>query len=132
MVNSDRILRVRGGEGFQTDADGVQMSRSTGTTTSKSNATLRTRETMKRFFAAVMTVAFFAAGIASVSEAATCPDDVAAAKAALSKKMSEVQAPKSLAGARSVEQAPRGQETQAPRSLAGARSIEQAPRGQET
>ena len=41
---------------------------------------------MKRFFAAVMTVAFFAAGIATVSEAATCPDDVAAAKAALSKK----------------------------------------------
>src|SRR5262249_26465813 len=104
------------------------MSRSTGTTTSKSNATLRRRETMKRLCAVVMTVACTAAGLASVSQAATCPDDVAAAKAALNKKSAQVQAPKTLAGARSEErQAPRGQETQSPRG-----QETQSPRGQET
>src|SRR5262245_7822183 len=111
------------------------------TAAQRSNDVPTTRETMKRLFASAMAVAFFAAGIANVTEAATCPDDVAAAKAALNKKTSEVQAPKTRAGARSQElqnprgqdsQNPRGQETQAPRSLAGARSIEQSPRGQDS
>ncbi len=86
---------------------------------------------MRRFFAAVLAVAFIAPGLARVTEAAICPDDVAAAKAALNEG-AQGQAPKSLAGGRSKPrgygrgdqemQAPGGQETQAPRSLAGAKS----------
>src|SRR5262245_66113360 len=90
-------------------------SRSMGTAPSRSNDVATTREMMKRLFASAMAVAFFAAGIANVTEAATCPDDVAAAKAALNKKTSEGQAPKTLAGARSQAlHNPRGQDSQNP------------------
>src|SRR5206468_657904 len=69
-----------------------------------------------------------------------CPAEVGQAQAMLQKvsKAQEVQAPRSLAGARQEVQAPRtssqdvqaprGQEVQAPRSLAGSRQDVQAPR----
>src|SRR5437899_1319679 len=109
---------------------------------------------MKRFFAAIMSVAVFAA-LAPVADAQSqCPAEVGQAKAMLQKvsKAQDVQAPRSLAGARQDVQAPRsGQDTQAPRSgqdvqaprssqdiqaprsLAGAPQDVQAPRsGQDT
>ena len=86
-------------------------------------------DTMKKFFAVVMSAAMVA-GFAPVAQAqSSCPAEVAEAKAILSKKSStaraqDVQAPRSLAGARQ-EQAPRGQDVQAPRG-----QDVQAPRGQ--
>jgi len=104
---------------------------------------------MKKLFAAVLSVAVALSLSPAMGTAQTsCPAEVTQAKAMLSKKTAsvkpgDVQAPRSLAGARSSDatqaprgsqevQAPRGkQEVQAPRSLAGARSSDatQAPRG---
>ena len=106
---------------------------------------------MKKLFATVLSVAVamsLSPALAS-AQSTSCPAEVAQAKAMLSKKQvasinsQDVQAPRSLAGARSNEnvqsprgnqdvQSPRGnQDVQAPRSLAGARSNEnvQSPRG---
>src|ERR1044071_1500184 len=106
---------------------------------------------MKKLFAGVLSVAVamsLSPALAS-AQSTSCPAEVAQAKAMLSKKQvasinsQDVQAPRSLAGARSNEnvqsprgnqdlQSPRGnQDVQAPRSLAGARSNEnvQSPRG---
>ena len=106
---------------------------------------------MKRPFAALMSAFAMATFATATVEAqtASCPPEVAKAKAMISQqaKGQDVQAPRSLAGARQdpakagraqevqaprgqETQAPRGQEVQAPRSLAGAREV-QAPRGQE-
>jgi hypothetical protein len=100
---------------------------------------------IKRVFAAITSVAFFAA-LAPGAGAQTqqCPAEVGQAQAMLQKvskttqaaRGQDVQAPRSLAGARSSTQdvqAPRSstQDVQAPRSLAGARSSTQdvqAPR----
>jgi hypothetical protein len=88
-------------------------------------------DTMKRALAVVMSFAFLFV-FAPFVDAASCPPEVAKAKDMLTKKTStargqEVQAPRSLAGARTNEvQAPRGQEVQAPRG-----QEVQAPRGQE-
>jgi hypothetical protein len=102
---------------------------------------------MKRFFATLMSVAVLAT-FTPIGEAQTsCPAEVSKAKELLAArgavaKGQDVQAPRSLAGARGQDtqaprgqdsQAPRGQDTQAPRSLAGARGQDtQAPRGQDT
>jgi len=106
---------------------------------------------MKRTYAALMSAFALATFATATVEAQTgsCPPELAKAKAMISQqaKGQDVQAPRSLAGARQDPakagraqevqaprgqdvQAPRGQEVQAPRSLAGAREI-QAPRGQE-
>src|SRR5262245_27584121 len=105
----------------------------------------RERETMKKAFAVLMSVVFFAS-LAGLAEAQNCPPEVAKAKQLLTQKSGvakgqEVQAPRSLAGARVQDpqaqrgqdaQSPRGQDAQAPRSLAGARSVApQAQRGQD-
>ena len=90
---------------------------------------------MKRFFAVLMSVAVFGALAPAVDAQSSCPPEVAQAKAMFSKvaKGQDVQAPRSLAGARQDTQAPRAQDVQAPRSLAGARGQDvQAPRGQDT
>src|SRR5437867_9930021 len=104
---------------------------------------------MKKAFAAVLSVAVGLSLSPAVTTAqGSCPAEVAQAKDMLSKKTAsvkpdDIQAPRSLAGARSNEgvqsprgnqdvQSPRGnQDIQAPRSLAGARSNEgvQSPRG---
>ena len=106
---------------------------------------------MKKLFAAVLSVAVAVSLSPALTsaQATSCPAEVAQAKEMLSKKQvasinsQDVQAPRSLAGARSNEnvqsprgnqnvQSPRGsQDIQAPRSLAGARSNEnvQSPRG---
>ena len=89
---------------------------------------------MKRFLAVIMSVAVVAT-VAPVVDAQTqCPVEVSQAQAMLKKvsKAQDVQAPRSLAGARQDIQAPRagqdiqaprsGQDIQAPRSLAGAKS----------
>src|SRR5213596_2063251 len=89
---------------------------------------------MKRFFAAIMSVAVFGALAPAVEAQSSCPE-VEQAKAMFSKvaKAQDVQEPRSLAGARQDQQAPRSQDIQAPRSLAGARGQDvQAPRGQDT
>src|SRR6185503_7436992 len=98
---------------------------------------------MKRFFAAIMSVAVFAALAPVAGAQSQCPAEVGQAKTMLQKASAtqqqaargqDVQAPRSLAGARQQEtQAPRSstQDVQAPRSLAGARSSTQdvqAPR----
>ena len=80
--------------------------------------------------ATIVSVAFFAA-LAPMADAQTgCPAEVTKAKEMLAKKNvargQEIQAPRSLAGARQEIQAPRGQEVQAPRG-----QEVQAPRGQE-
>src|SRR5262249_849564 len=86
---------------------------------------------MKKFFAAAMRVAVMIE-IFPVATAAECPAEGAQAKDALAKKTGsargqDVQAPRSLAGARSQDiQAPRGQDVQAPRG-----QDVQAPRGQD-
>src|SRR2546428_9330045 len=121
----------------------------------------RKEHAMKKVMASatIVSVAFFAA-LAPMADAQTgCPAEVTKAKEMLAKKNvargQEIQAPRSLAGARQEiqaprgqevqaprgqevqaprgqeVQAPRGQEVQAPRSLAGARQEIQAPRGQE-
>src|SRR5947207_5847721 len=104
---------------------------------------------MKKLFAAVLSVAVALSLSPAVGTAqSNCPAEVTQAKDMLSKKTAsvkpdDIQAPRSLAGARSNEgvqsprgnqdvQSPRGnQDIQAPRSLAGARSNEgvQSPRG---
>src|SRR3989449_278347 len=89
---------------------------------------------MKRLFAVIMSVAVFGALAPTVDAQSACPE-VEQAKEMFAKvaKAQDVQAPRTLAGARQDTQAPRSQDVQAPRSLAGARSQDvQAPRGQET
>src|SRR5437763_1987624 len=87
---------------------------------------------MKRLFATLMSVAVVAA-FTPISEAQTsCPAEVTKAKQLLAQKGSvargqDTQAPRSLAGARQMDQAARGQDTQAPRG-----QDTQAPRGQDT
>ena len=97
---------------------------------------------MKRPFAALMSVFAMATFATATVEAqtASCPPEVAKAKAMISQqaKGQDVQAPRSLAGARQDPakagraqevqaprgqevQAPRGQEVQAPRSQAGSK-----------
>ena len=86
----------------------------------------------KRFFAVIMSVAVFAALAPVAGAQSQCPAEVGQAQAMLQKvsKVQDVQAPRSLAGARQQDvQAPRTtQDVQAPRSLAGARQDPQAPR----
>ena len=107
-------------EGFQVPSNKLR----------RTATTAKERDKMKRLFASILSVAVFVAFI-PVTEAAPCPPEVAQAKELLNKKTSkvqEIQAPRSLAGARGQEQqAPRGQEAQAPRG-----QETQAPRGQET
>src|SRR2546426_9182346 len=91
---------------------------------------------MKRFFAAIMSVAVFAALAPVAGAQSQCPAEVGKPQEMLQKvsKVQDVQAPGSLAGARQQDvQAPRtAQDVQAPRSLAGARQQDvQAPRGQD-
>src|SRR2546428_62995 len=75
---------------------------------------------MKRFFAAIMSVAVFAALAPVAGAQSQCPAEVGQAQAMLQKvsKVQDVQAPRSLAGARQDPQAPRSstQDVQAPRS----------------
>src|SRR5437899_1914400 len=92
----------------------------------------RKEHAMKKVMASatIVSVAFFAA-LAPMADAQTgCPAEVTKAKEMLAKKNvargQEIQAPRSLAGARQEIQAPRGQEVQAPRG-----QEVQAPRGQE-
>src|SRR5262249_61259203 len=86
---------------------------------------------MKRFLAAIMSVAVVAT-VAPVVDAQTqCPLEVSQAQAMLKKvsKAQDVQAPRSLAGSRQDIQAPRtGQDIQAPRSVPGVRQDRKAPR----
>src|SRR5712671_6194375 len=95
-------------------------------------------DSMKKVLASVLSVVTMVSLSATAGMAQTsCPPEVASAKAMLTQtaKSQDVQAPRSLAGARSQElQAPRSQELQAPRSqeLQAPRSQElQAPRSQE-
>jgi hypothetical protein len=86
---------------------------------------------MRKFLATLMIFFFFVALSPMVVQAASpCPPEVQAAKNMLTKqvaKSQDVQAPRSLAGARSQDiQAPRGQDVQAPRG-----QDVQAPRGQD-
>jgi hypothetical protein len=90
----------------------------------------RTEMTMRRLLAATMSVVTVLSLSATVGMAQTtsCPAEVAQAKAMLTQtsKSQDVQAPRSLAGARSQDvQAPRSQDVQAPRG-----QDVQAPRGQ--
>jgi hypothetical protein len=97
-------------------------------------------ETMNKLLAIIMTVAF--AALAPLAEAqASCPPEVARAKELLAQrsgtaKGQDVQAPRSLAGARQKpSEAPRGQDVQAPRgqeAQAPRGQDVQAPRGQDT
>jgi hypothetical protein len=109
---------------------------------------------MKKLFATLMSVAVLAT-FSPAGAQTSCPAEVTKAKEMLAAKSSvaksqDIQAPRSLAGARGQDsqaprgrdsqaprgqdtQAPRGQDVQAPRSLAGARGQDvQAPRGQDT
>src|SRR2546422_415563 len=90
------------------------------------------RQMTKRFFAAIMSVAVFAALAPVAGAQSQCPAEVGQAQTMLQKvsKVQDVQAPRSLAGARQDIQGPRTtQDVQAPRSLAGARQQDvQAPR----
>src|SRR5262245_58850745 len=96
----------------------------------------RGRGTMKKVLAAAMSVVFVFSLTAVVAAETACPE-VDKAKQMLTQKTGmakgqDIQAPRSLAGARQDVQAPRGQDVQAPRSLAGARGQDvQAPRGQD-
>ena len=90
---------------------------------------------MKRVMATatIVSVAFFAAFTPMADAQSACPPEVTKAKEMLAQKTvakgQDIQAPRSLAGARQEVQAPRGQEVQAPRgqevqaprSLAGAK-----------
>src|SRR5512145_1384366 len=85
----------------------------------------REQKTMKKLLAAAMSVVFVASLTAVAAAETACPE-VDKAKQMLTQKTGtaksqEIQAPRSLAGARQGVQAPRGQDVQAPRSLAGAR-----------
>ena len=105
---------------------------------------------MKRLFAAIMSVAVFGALAPAVDAQSSCPTEVQQAKEMFGKvaKTPDVQAPRTLAGARQEMQAPRGkedvqaprgkedvqaprgkQDVQAPRSDQGAGQAVQAPRG---
>ena len=82
---------------------------------------------MKRFFATLMSVAVLAT-FTPIGEAQTsCPAEVTKAKELLAArgavaKGQDVQAPRSLAGARGQDtQAPRGQDSQAPRAAAASK-----------
>src|SRR5438874_13666211 len=78
---------------------------------------------MKRLFAAIMSVAVFGAMAPAVDAQSSCPSEVQQAKEMFAKvaKTPDVQAPRTLAGARQEMQAPRGKEdVQAPRGHAGA------------
>src|SRR2546426_8223185 len=91
---------------------------------------------MKRLFAAIMSVAVCGALAPAVDAQSSCPSEVQQAKEMFAKvaKTRDVQAPRTLAGARQEMQAPRGKEdVKAPRSLAGARnqSEVQGPRGKQ-
>src|SRR3989442_5711631 len=100
---------------------------------------------MKRLFAAIMSVAVFGALAPVVDAQSSCPTEVQQAKEMFGKvaKTPDVQAPRTLAGARQEMQAPRRKEdVQAPRSHAGGRDQAggqaargkqggQAPRGKE-
>ena len=86
---------------------------------------------MRKLLATLMIFFLFVALSPMVVEAASsCPPEVQAAKDMLAKqvaKSQDVQAPRSLAGARSQDvQAPRSQDVQAPRG-----QDVQAPRGQD-
>ena len=87
---------------------------------------------MKRFFAAIMSIAVVAAMAPVANAQSQCPTEVSQAQAMLKKvsKAQDVQAPRSLAGSRQDiqaprsgqdTQAPRGQNTEAPRAVAGAK-----------
>src|SRR5881296_443175 len=89
------------------------------------------RQMTKRFFAAIMSVAVFAALAPVAGAQSQCPAEVGQAQTMLQKvsKVQDVQAPRSLAGARQQAlQAPRSstQDVQAPRSST---QDVQAPRG---
>ena len=75
---------------------------------------------MKKLLATVLSIAFVVMFYPAVSPAATTCADVESAKSMLKKQTAatqDVQAPRSLAGARSQDvQAPRSQDVQAPRS----------------
>src|SRR2546427_554289 len=103
---------------------------------------------MKKLMAAatVVSVAFFSAFVPMADAQSACPPEVTKAKEMLAQKSvakgQDIQAPRTLAGARQEVQAPRGQEGQAPRGQEGAaprgRDVQaargqevQAPRGQE-
>src|SRR5712692_9377282 len=76
------------------------------------------RQMTKRFFAEIMSVAVFAALAPVAGAQSQCPAEVGQAQAML-QKVSNVQAPRSLSGARQQDvQAPRSstQDVQAPRS----------------
>src|SRR5437870_2672917 len=87
---------------------------------------------MKKLMAAatVVSVAFFSAFVPMADAQSACPPEVTKAKEMLAQrsvaKGQDIQAPRTLAGARQEVQAPRGQEVQAPRG-----QEVQAPRGQE-
>src|SRR5437867_1128594 len=93
---------------------------------------------MKRFFAAIVSVAVLGALAPTVDAQSSCPSEVQQAKEMFAKvaKAPEVQAPRTLAGAREDKQvqAPRGKEdARAPRSVEGARGKNdvQSPRGKQ-
>src|SRR5437867_3701559 len=85
---------------------------------------------MKKLMAAatVVSVAFFSAFVPMADAQSACPPEVTKAKEMLAQKSvakgQDIQAPRTLAGARQEVQAPRGQEVQAPRG-----QEVQAPRG---
>ena len=90
---------------------------------------------MKRVLAGLMSAFAIAVFATATVEAQTpsCPPEVAKAKEQLNMRTAKadtVQAPRALAASRPSE-APRGQDVQAPRSLAGARQQNEAPRGQD-
>src|SRR6266545_3570361 len=89
------------------------------------------RQMTKRFFAVIMSVAVFAALAPVAGAQSQCPAEVGQAQAMLQKvsKVQDVQAPRSLAGARQQDvQAPRTtQDVQAPRGSSPKHSV-QAPR----
>src|SRR5439155_973717 len=89
---------------------------------------------MKRLFAAIMSAAVFGALAPAVDAQSSCPSEVQQAKEMFAKvaKAQDVQAPRTLAGAR---QAPHGQDSQAlpaqeTQAPSGNQDV-QAPRGQE-
>src|SRR3989442_13079659 len=111
---------------------------------------METTKTMKKLLAAVLSVAVAVTLSPALSSAqsSSCPAEVTQAKDLLSKKTAsvkpdDIQAPRSLAGARQndAQQAPRGnqnvqaprgnQDVQAPRALAEARQEIEAPRGKQ-
>ncbi len=92
----------------------------------------RKENAMRKLMAAatVVSVAFFSAFVPMADAQSACPPEVTKAKEMLAQKSvakgQDIQAPRTLAGARQEVQAPRGQEVQAPRG-----QEVQAPRGQE-